>query len=971
MTSLASQCSDSSAIEALVKTVFDVLNGSEGKLTVNSHKMSLFSAASALASSSGALSSAMTSIVPNVMEKFIKLLEAEAHEGTILAALESLHIWLTKFHTTNELPAAFVSWISTKALSLKTTTSSVKSAYLQCFYEGLASTQSVDNAKQSIPALKKVLENAAKQPAQVSMVTEGVHAVACILRASPEGSSNLDDIWKIVLDDKLALFTSDKFLNGADGAAMKSLAFVTEKILFLDTTTSDLSRWQKALIFALTHNESKARSAAASSVKRLGNVLGGQQTILQLAHVLSMHIWSNLDPDSNENLKVSSVMTGMNAIANGVEKEEANELSLVFLKSCHHPALVSADPNAWSRVCKRNLKLDPVKIIEKNSDAIVEAAIADIDQSGPQTLQKLVKINPDALVPKVSDLFMKAIKAADLNVSTNDYGVYLTPEGTVYDRTTIDNLKEGNESKNIKRESKAYSYKEQMEEIALRKEIEEKRRREGKLQEPKLTPKQKEAMANQLAKESEIRSRLTSIDSNLRPKILALASCLRGRPVAFASVLADGKFLPQLYRGIQCPLFTEALSEIVTDLRLAVFDNEEDVSLGFAIVATILSVVKEGASNKTSKAFLASALEKIYTSTIADEENSCPFTTPAFHLSFKIIQEAMWQYKDSDEDIVAKGLSIIDEHTNLRGSEQEESEYDLCNLDQLHPKYLPRKDILVLLFDLLTFMAASVTPTTTISRLAQTAVSTVISVCSCASGKPGCVRASIGEVDTLLSAVKSQHDVVRDAALRGLMALNDILVSDLDSLKHQDLVQRIWVAKHDPMPENRVLADKLWDEAGLDPYDSLHEDVVHDVVYPGSGAVRVAASQALAKCPQLEIQTTMEKLLELYDEKLETTPPVLDGLGRVVQAPIDHWEPREGIAMAIEQISVHFNDPDLVEKLANFLVKEGLTDRKEEVRKKMLSAAVVTVDHHGKDTAEHLLPVFEEFLDNAPKEHVN
>ena len=75
--------------------------------------------------------------------------------------------------------------------------------------------------------------------------------------------------------------------------------------------------------------------------------------------------------------------------------------------------------------------------------------------------------------------------------------------------------------------------------------------------------------------------------------------------------------------------------------------------------------------------------------------------------------------------------------------------------------------------------------------------------------------------------------------------------------------------------------------------------------------------------------------------------------------------------MAIEQISVHFTDPDLVEKLANFLVKDGLTDRKEEVRKKMLSAAVVTVDHHGKDTAEHLLPVFEEFLDNAPKEHVN
>ena len=49
-------------------------------------------------------------------------------------------------------------------------------------------------------------------------------------------------------------------------------------------------------------------------------------------------------------------------------------------------------------------------------------------------------------------------------------------------------------------------------------------------------------------------------------------------------------------------------------------------------------------------------------------------------------------------------------------------------------------------------------------------------------------------------------------------------------------------------------------------------------------------------------------------------------------------------------------------------MKEGLIDRKEAVRKTMLSAAMAIVDLHGKDTAEDLLPVFEDFLDNAPKE---
>ncbi len=47
--------------------------------------------------------------------------------------------------------------------------------------------------------------------------------------------------------------------------------------------------------------------------------------------------------------------------------------------------------------------------------------------------------------------------------------------------------------------------------MALRKEIEEKKRREGKLTEPKLSPKQKEILDAQLEKEKVIRQKVAKL----------------------------------------------------------------------------------------------------------------------------------------------------------------------------------------------------------------------------------------------------------------------------------------------------------------------------------------------------------------------------------------------------------------------------------------------------------------------------
>ena len=155
-----------------------------------------------------------------------------------------------------------------------------------------------------------------------------------------EDASN--DVMKIILDSKLALFTSDKvklsrdyntltknyyfhenlfyctyfyfqFLASASGAAFKSLAVVGEKVI-LNHYGSDQEKWLKAIALALVHNDKDTRLTASLVVKRLANVLGGQETMEKLAADLNEIVWQGLDlnPDeSNEQLKVANVTIGI------------------------------------------------------------------------------------------------------------------------------------------------------------------------------------------------------------------------------------------------------------------------------------------------------------------------------------------------------------------------------------------------------------------------------------------------------------------------------------------------------------------------------------------------------------------------------------------------------------------------------------------------------------------------------------
>ena len=91
-----------------------------------------------------------------------------------------------------------------------------------------------------------------------------------------------------------------------------------------------------------------------------------------------------------------------------------------------------------------------------------------------------------------------------------------------------------------------YSYKEQMEEIALRKELEEKRKKEGKFKAPELSPKQKEAMKAQLEKEAVVRENVKNLVAGCRSALLLLEATLEGEPEVLATEFSS--LLPLFYK---------------------------------------------------------------------------------------------------------------------------------------------------------------------------------------------------------------------------------------------------------------------------------------------------------------------------------------------------------------------------------------------------------------------------------------
>ncbi|KAK2523012.1 Gcn1 [Columba guinea] len=950
---LARQCSDPSAVESLGRHLFAILGGSEGKLTVVAQKMSVLS----------------------------------VHEGTLVHAVSVLALWCVRFAT--EVPKKLVEWLK-KAFSLKTSTSAVRHAYLQCMlasFKGDTLLQGVD----LLPMLIQTVEKAASQSTQVPMVTEGVAAALLICRMSViEGQteSKLSGFWQLILDEKKQIFTSEKFLQSASEEAMCTVLQLTERLL-LDHAQrlpeSKVQQFHRALVAVLLSRTWHVRRQAHQTVKKLLSSLGGYKLayglLEELKVVLSSHkvlpqevlvmesgelseLGKTYIPPRvlHEALCVISSVAGLDA-----DSFEPEKLALEMLLVTHHPSVVAVQPGLWPALLIK-MKIDPKDFIAKHLDDILPriTAYAPENQSSMNAVGSLSLLSPGRVLPQlISTISASMENPALCQVTREEFAIMKTPEGELYDKSIIQSAQQDSMKKaNMKRENKAYSFKEQIIELELKEEIKKKK---GIKDEVQLTSKQKELVQAQLERESQIRKRLKELDNELETALGLLDTVIKRRPPGLTQYIPAlvGSFLPLLRSPLAAPRIKNpflSLASCVMPARLKTF--------GTLVSHVTLRLMKPECELDESwcQEELPTALNRVVSllhahtipgRTGKGEPGAAPLSAPAFSLVFPLLKTAMMETPHDSEDkeeFLVKILQILTVHAQLRSSANSQA----VLVDENGPELLPRREMLVLL----TRVIGTASP-----RLQVLASNALTALCTSSSGEDGCAYAEQEEIDVLLQALQSPCMNVRDAALRGLMELQMVLPTpDSDEKNGLNLLRRLWVVKFDVEDEIQRLAGRLWESMGLELQPDLCSLLIKDVIYHEE-AVRQAGAEALSRAVaqyRNQAAEVMNKLTEIYQEKLYRPPPVLDALGRVIsESPPDQWEARCGIALALNKLSQHL-DSSQVKPLFQFFVPDALNDRSPEVRKCMLDAALSTLNTHGKDNVNSLLPVFEEFLKNAP-----
>ncbi|KAI6029055.1 armadillo-type protein [Pisolithus microcarpus] len=599
-----------------------------------------------------------------------------------------------------------------------------------------------------------------------------------------------------------------------------------------------------------------------------------------------------------------------------------------FVVLAHHATISPASHSLWIEMCQKAGR-DPHDLVQKYVDSIMttvlEASMVDpklgFAAASYRTVSTLAFVCPEVVLPRIMDQLRADVDIKGINDLTEvDLGIYETPEGTAYTDVLPSNKKGEGPKKGKGADIAKW-------EAELRQSLASKKGASQGASGTAVLSKQAQALLQaQLDKEAVVRQRVVSLKARLQRALAFIRGVVSANiPEARTYVSPISAMLLEVALGQGSRLVGTVLFETFIDL--ACYCSERlDVTrkwVGIAILRALQSPCVP--DEYLAEPVHALVLRVLYRLRTISEQ--APFDAATFSYAFPLLVQVLHQggIDVSEDEEALEQVSLVLDIIRFHTSEFTDTSF-------------PRKDAMEHLLQ---------------PRLSKEASSVLVDL-----GEAIQATATYTEISVLIHGTLNQETHVRNSCLQAIQLLD---LTDLD------WSPELWIACHDDDEQNARLANRVWEDNGLDVPEGFLEQLLPFLEHVNP-YVRASSASAIADAvghlPQTN-EKTIIALQDLYRDKAKILAPEYDEYGMVIPETLDRldpWPTRVAIASIFEQLAPFFPDTE-VEGFICFLIKnEALGDRSSEVRRGMLQAGTAVVDHHGSARLAGLLTTFEVHL---------
>ncbi|WKY00789.1 hypothetical protein Q1695_015092 [Nippostrongylus brasiliensis] len=946
--------SEGPAVEKVVKLFLEQLVAAKS----SEQRVAILEGLASCAESRNASSSSLEEIANSLVTKIVGL-DKEGHESVVAAQWDVITSWSKRLSNN---PSALVAAFKGAPSLLPT-----------CRHIGYRSLTKIFTTREmtALPkeceeTLWREFDSSSKEPLQF------ISLAVLLLQSSSMGSANHTKVW-----EKASTFDGvmkDKALSAMSPEDAVIWIDLVEKLILerpnsVETYPPLCLLWFAVLLFWPNWQVRKRSSVALERI-----LLAEQSHFAEtLADVIFTETTNGFLDQTLSKVKGGSRESTTFAVPGewyvkvlrvllSPKRAEIDKLAIHTLLLASVQRLVEVDGSVWLRWMHEQPGYEKLGASEVFTEAAVNLVLRCTDRTvRDNALITLVALNVPSLRDRLWSHVEKSV--AELNVSEyvripeKSVNIYRCSEGHLYNTEVLD-FDEGEISHNMRRENKAYSYKEQLAEMQLRRELAEKKRKEGKL-----TAAQKQVMEKELQKEKVIRDEMGELYKVAEAKL----------DEARAMVAADhhgAMSRPELLFDYCLPLTRSHLiaaeaSQLFFAYRDIAFPHTEDY-LDELLGSIILRVTRahyrvsdwhEEPLDSALRRCLQLLNERAFVVDTGDDEDAFIFedVVGATQLTvlYPMIRELISPSNSYSEEIRNSALTLLQ--------------------NAIHRRFLKENAVLQLPLNEYALLLLSEYARSLSSSAKQALVQLVGLVNESEHTGPRVVSL----VRTALSYLENESCDIRENVIKVMSApqlLTRLVLSSDDSQFALECLIRVFVVRFDSVEAVAEQGSRLWYASLFHLRPEMGSPLI-DKCVSEVGFVRESASNATAafieEFPQ-EMPNLLEKLHEVYTDLAEIRPPIFDEVGRVVVDSRDEWARRSGVGRVLGALAEHVQAKDAM-RFIKLIAPEGLSDRHVDCRNGMRSAAVEVIRKHGRVVMNELLPFLESLSDATPSggEHDN